>query len=976
MADLFVSYSRRDKDFVRKLVDTLLEKGRDVWIDWDDIPPSADWWKEIERGIQSADSFVFVISPDSVRSRVVRQEIETAVASNKRLIPIVWVDVTEQADLDQMHPEISAHNWIFFNQGTFEDALGLLNTTLDTDLDYVKQHTRILVRAREWESRGRDNDYVLRGDDLEAAQDWLTQGATKKPEPLPLHSQYIVASQRANAARQRVVRSGISFGLGVAIILALIAAIGFRNAAIQRDRAEEERDRAIIAEEAERQRANEVLALSLADNADDAASFDDFDKAIALALEAILINALPEAEQSLARAAYNAGVRQELVGSEAGINSIDISLDGKRAISGNEDGDVAVWNIETNEILFQSEGLDGHGRADVLAVALNLDGTWAVSADEDGLVIAWDAVTGAELYRWEAHPAGEGFTAGVNEISISPSDGSVFTVGNEGLLRQWTQQGSLVQEFPQLHTAPILSLSLTIDGTRAITGDELGRLVLWDISRGVDVTTLENAHSQPINAIDISFDGGLFVTAAGITGERQDDPTAKIWTLVDDTISFEKALTIATGDSIAMFSAAFSPDGLTVVTGAADSSVYVWDVRSGRSFRLDISSIESITAITVSDVAIYSNSLRALASTTGLPDRRLVLIDIENGTLIDRMTAETVLENGQLTQLLGHSARVQSVAYSPDARFAVSGGEDFKVLLWNLETGRVERQLDAGQHTDDITAVAFSPSGRFAASASEDDTAILWDVNSGTLLHTFQHDSDVKTIAFSPDGSLLVTGTRSGNIILWDPALGTETRSIQGHTRDVLSLAFNSNGDQIVTGSRDATIRIWDTATGAELHQFGGGSGSIFSVAFSPDGQFVMGGALRTLSLWNIETGEIVETFAGHRSTINSVAFLPDGEFAISASSDQTLILWNIETGGVEFTFEGHRQSVTDLDINAEGTRFISGSSDQTVNVWRIDSLNDLIAWTCSNRAIAELTEEDLAAFRLESAQFSCNTIG
>jgi WD40 repeat protein len=147
-------------------------------------------------------------------------------------------------------------------------------------------------------------------------------------------------------------------------------------------------------------------------------------------------------------------------------------------------------------------------------------------------------------------------------------------------------------------------------------------------------------------------------------------------------------------------------------------------------------------------------------------------------------------------------------------------------------------------------------------------------------------------------------------------------------------------------------------------------------VAFSPDGQFVMGGALRTLSLWDVETGEVVRSFAGHRSTINSVAFLPDGQYAISASSDQTLILWDIATGDEVFRFEGHRQSVTDLDINTDGTRFISGSSDQTLIVWRVDSLSSLIDWTCDNRVIGRLDADDLAAFRIDEPRFSCEVGG
>jgi hypothetical protein len=47
MADVFVSYSRKDMDFVRKLHDALAEHNWQAWVDWQDIPPSAEWLKEI-----------------------------------------------------------------------------------------------------------------------------------------------------------------------------------------------------------------------------------------------------------------------------------------------------------------------------------------------------------------------------------------------------------------------------------------------------------------------------------------------------------------------------------------------------------------------------------------------------------------------------------------------------------------------------------------------------------------------------------------------------------------------------------------------------------------------------------------------------------------------------------------------------------------------------------------------------------------
>ena len=64
MSSLFISYSRRDIDFARKLTKSFKDQDLDFWIDWEDIPPTVEWWQEIERGIEEADIFLFLISPD------------------------------------------------------------------------------------------------------------------------------------------------------------------------------------------------------------------------------------------------------------------------------------------------------------------------------------------------------------------------------------------------------------------------------------------------------------------------------------------------------------------------------------------------------------------------------------------------------------------------------------------------------------------------------------------------------------------------------------------------------------------------------------------------------------------------------------------------------------------------------------------------------------------------------------------------
>jgi TIR domain len=198
MADVFISYSRVDKDFVKKLHSKLKEQGLDAWVDWEDIPLSANWWKEVQIGIETANSFVFILSINSIASKICRKEVDHAVKYNKRLIPIVR---RQDFDIQEVHPAISRYNWIFFQENNeFETNFEALIKAIDTDLNHVKIHTHLLTSAIEWSQENQDSSFLLRGSRLSEAEKWLSQNANKEPIPTDLHRDYINASLSAETA--------------------------------------------------------------------------------------------------------------------------------------------------------------------------------------------------------------------------------------------------------------------------------------------------------------------------------------------------------------------------------------------------------------------------------------------------------------------------------------------------------------------------------------------------------------------------------------------------------------------------------------------------------------------------------------------------------------------------------------------------------------------------------------------------------
>ncbi|MGV0024025.1 TIR domain-containing protein [Phormidesmis priestleyi] len=200
--DLFISYSRRDKEFVHNLDAAFRKLNRDPWIDWEDIPDGEEWRKAIALGIENADTFIFVVTPDSAASRECIKELEQAIALNKRIIPIVRRETTS------VHPVLAELNWIFFRESDdFNIAFRKLIKAINTDLPHVQTHTRLLSRAIEWE-HGRDDGFLLRGKDLKSAEEWLAKLDKKEPRPTELQYKYILKSREVEAADRRLADVG------------------------------------------------------------------------------------------------------------------------------------------------------------------------------------------------------------------------------------------------------------------------------------------------------------------------------------------------------------------------------------------------------------------------------------------------------------------------------------------------------------------------------------------------------------------------------------------------------------------------------------------------------------------------------------------------------------------------------------------------------------------------------------------------
>jgi hypothetical protein len=181
--------------------------------------------------IQQADTVVYVISPEALKSERCQWEVDKNIPLSKRLMPVVFKPVPEADIPDQLR----RRQFVRFDAGAgFARPLAQLSAALRQDLDWAREHTRIGELAARWEARGRPESLLLRGDDIFGAQTWMERRKSDAPPVNDLMRSFVAASKQAEAMhliKSKQARRRVHWALAVAVFVFLSDSRGHRGLA-------------------------------------------------------------------------------------------------------------------------------------------------------------------------------------------------------------------------------------------------------------------------------------------------------------------------------------------------------------------------------------------------------------------------------------------------------------------------------------------------------------------------------------------------------------------------------------------------------------------------------------------------------------------------------------------------------------------------------------------------------------------------
>ena len=459
MADVFISYSRRDEPFVERLREALAGSDKDVWVDREDIGPAVVWRREIELGIEGADIFAFVISPDSLRSEPCRREREYARARNKRIVPLL----RREPDGIAVPEELASRNYIYFRTDEeFAPGVASVLAAIDDLPEWAREHTRLLERAEEWEHSGQDPSFLLRGSDLSEAETWLSsQGEHKEPRPTPLQTEYLLAGRKAATRRQRRTIAAVALALAVSVVLGGVALL-------QRDEAQEQRDEAI--RQAQLAESRELAATSAA-----AVRTEPGKPWSSLSAPRKPPRHRRPPRRSVAP--WRPTVRAPCSRCRMTvITSARFAGDSAHVLTSGFDRRVRRWDLATGEheiVGMRPPYVWTQGRA-----ALTTASGLRVTARPAGVRVT-EAATGAVLI--ELDQLGLGIEGTIPAADVSPDGSSILTVGYDGTARVWPLR------LRALPAKRVVAAAISPDGERCLTTNLDGVTTMWSCVTGEEL---------------------------------------------------------------------------------------------------------------------------------------------------------------------------------------------------------------------------------------------------------------------------------------------------------------------------------------------------------------------------------------------------------------------------------------------------------------------------------------------------------
>lgn len=863
MHDVFISYSRKDADFARRLEKALeayrppkdlpvAQRHLNVFRDEGDLT-GVEYFASIERALSASTRLIVICSPHARASVYVDDETTRFVKLHgaDRVVPVLLSGVPNN---EARTPDDPAQAF----PPALCKALAMPLAVPYRGFDPKKDRVDRGAFADAW--------FVLLANLYGIGRDELEQ-----------------REKRRRTRRLRIV-AGIVSGIIGALATALVVSIVFWRQAV------EQRNIAV-------EQSHIALSRQLSANS---AQYGDADPRLAalLAVEAYATERTPEARRAL-YGAMQIPVPFTLLKSEKAVQATAFSPDGQLLVAAGEDSLIRLWDVRTHKPV--GEPWLGHKIGDnrtaaINGIAFSPDGATIASVGDDGKLILWDVRSGKPV----GEPLQASGAGGVYSVAFSP-DGKIIATGNiEKEVMLWdaaqrtpirkleghdfavnalafdpagellaASSGSDVllwkvatgeKAFPPLkgHTSLVWSLAFSPRGDQLASGSQDYSIRLWDPSRGEPEGKPLTGHGSWVKALAYSPDRSVLISGSN-------DQTIRFWS----PLSRAQIGAPLEGHSLWVESVAVDRSGYLLASAGADGALVLWSLaRDGVRFTSNTHAVDAALDRTFSGDGRFI-TLFEFGKEVQLWDldaRKAVV----KATQVDLLSSPDVLSN--------------------DGRLQLTSGQE-RITLSDLQQDKVRCTIP--NVDNEGTGAALSVDGTLLAASVGRDSYGVWRTNDCTQLElpVVKHDRPVWRIAFTEDGKHVVSG---------DATVAVRVQNVATGASHVIKAASDI---QVFGISQDSRMIALSTETGIELHDLQSGNlvgellaaqrgavseSGLRQLAFSADGKLLAaGGDWGIITLWDLTTGRpLGPPIDPALGQLRHLSFTLDGKRLLAAGTD------------------------------------------------------------------------------------------
>ncbi|XP_033752140.1 NACHT domain- and WD repeat-containing protein 1-like isoform X2 [Pecten maximus] len=546
--------------------------------------------------------------------------------------------------------------------------------------------------------------------------------------------------------------------------------------------------------------------------------------------------------------------------------------------------DIALYHVSTGKIV---KAFTGH-KGSVKCIHVCRGGRDFVSGDDEGVVRVWDTNAGQCTAVIREH------TGDVNTVIVAANYDYVISGSDDTTVLICSYAGKKICVLKS-HIKGVTSVRLNSSNSILASASRDKSIVLWSLEDLVKLGSITDGITSPITCMELTCDNTFLVVGC-------EDNSLHVLSFI--TGSWIHQLR---GHEVGVTCIDVSNDCFHVVVGCLDGNVYLYNLRTTDLLQ----TLKGSSCDPVRDVCISRDDFFIFSATE-------TKINVWN---FYKKTMNKATEND-------HSGSVTCVYMDDQSRFALSGGEDGVLKMWNLELNEFKENLLG--HSAGITCIAVSPDGSCCVTGSRDRTLLLWSLELLTWALSYKHhELMIQNVEYVDDERILSYDVQ-GNFHIWQAETGV---TLTTYNIPAATFVLSSDGQYLVTSRGDQSGKIWRTNDGTMIGCVSH-TERITCVARSVDDQYLVTASVDgSLKVWELATAKLTQVLVEEDCPVTAVALHTE---VVSGSERGTVLVWDLSIGEPRHRLTGHTDCITTIRITSDGLFAISASRDHTIRLWSI----------------------------------------